>query len=162
MITLHLLRHAKSDWDGAESDHDRPLAMRGERAAAAMAVFCRQQGIAPDLILCSSARRTVDTLEILRAGLPDSVKVETTQELYLPSAAQLVTRLKAIPVKFRIALVIGHNPGMEDAVHLLTGDGVGVKFPTCGLATLESSSGWASLGPRKAELRRFVTPKDLV
>lgn len=162
MITLHLLRHAKSDWDGGEPDHDRPLAPRGERAAAAMAVYCRQQGIAPDVILCSSARRTVETLAILRGGLPDGVKVETTRDIYEVGASQIVTRLKALPAKARIAMVIGHNPGMEDAVRLLTGDGVGVKFPTCALATLESTSGWASLGPRTASLRRFVTPKELV
>lgn len=162
MITLHLLRHAKSDWDGGEPDHDRPLAPRGERAAAAMAVYCRQQGIAPDFILCSSARRTLETLAILRGGLPEGAKVETTREIYEVGAGQLVARLKTIPLRTRIALVVGHNPGMEDTVRLLTGDGVGVKFPTCGLATLESASGWAALGPRKAELRRFVTPKDLV
>jgi len=58
--------------------------------------------------------------------------------------------------------VIGHNPGMEDTVRLLSGDGVGVKFSTCALATLESTFGWAALGPRRAELRRFITPKELV
>ena len=162
MITLHLLRHAKSDWDGGEPDHDRPLAPRGERAAAAMAVYCRQQGIAPDVILCSSARRTVETLAIMRGGLPEGMKVETTRDIYEVGAGKLVARLKAIPVKTRVAMVIGHNPGMEDTVHLLTGARVGEKFPTCALATLESSSGWASLGPRTASLRRFVTPKELI
>lgn len=162
MITLHLMRHAKSDWDGGEADHDRPLAPRGERAAAAMAVYCRQQGISPDFILCSSARRTLETLEILRGCLPDDVPVETTRDIYMASAAQLLARLKSIPVQARVALVIGHNPGMEDAVGLLCGAGVGVKFPTCAMATLQASTGWASLGSRKAELRRFITPKDLI
>ena len=162
MITLHLLRHAKSDWDGGEADHDRPLAPRGERAAAAMAVYCRQQGIAPDVVLCSSARRTQETLALLRGDLPEGVRVETTRDLYEVGAAQIVARLKSIPVKARVALVIGHNPGMEDTVRLLSGDGVGVKFSTCALATLESTSGWAALGPRRAELRRFITPKELV
>ena len=162
MITLHLLRHAKSDWDGGEADHDRPLSARGERAAAAMAVYFRQQGIAPDFVLCSSARRTRDTLSILRGGLPDDVAVETTRDIYLATAAQLVARLKSIPVRSRIALAIGHNPGMEDTVRVLTGDSAGLKFPTCALATLDSTSGWATLGAGRAELRRFVTPKDLV
>lgn len=162
MITLHLLRHAKSDWDGGEPDHERPLAARGERAAAAMAVYCRQQGIAPDLILCSTARRTLDTLAILRDGLPSEVRVDTTRDIYEVGASQVIARLKKIPVSVRVALVIGHNPGMEDTTRLLTGGGVGTKFPTCALATLESASGWAALGPRGAALRRFVTPKDLV
>jgi len=162
MITLHLLRHAKSDWDGGEPDHDRPLAARGERAAAAMSMYCRQQGIAPDLILCSTARRTLDTLALVRNGLPDGVKIETTRDIYEVGASQVVARLKRIPAAVRVALVIGHNPGMEDTVRLLTGEAIGSKFPTGALATLESGSGWAALGPRCASLRRFVTPKDLV
>lgn len=162
MITLHFMRHAKSSWDGGEIDHDRPLAARGERAAAAMAVYCRQEGIAPDLVLCSTARRTIDTLALVRAGLPDGVMVETTRDLYEVGATQIIARLRQIPVRVRVAMVIGHNPGMEDSVHLLTGSGVGPRFPSGALATLESSSGWAALGPRTADLRRFTTPKDLV
>lgn len=162
MITLHMLRHAKSDWDGGEPDHERPLSARGERAAAAMAVYCRQQGISPDLVLCSTARRTLDTLAILRSGLPEGVMVETTREIYEVGAAQIVARLKKIPVSVRVAMIVGHNPGMEDTVRLLTGSTVGAKFPTCALATLESPSGWPALSARCAELRRFVTPKDLV
>lgn len=162
MITLHLLRHAKSDWDGGEHDHERPLAPRGERAAAAMAVYCRQQGIAPDYILCSTARRTLETLEILKDGLPEGATIETTRDIYEVGVGQIVARLKTIPVKTRVALVIGHNPGMEDTVRVLTGSAAAPKFPTGALATLESATGWPALGSRTAELRRFVTPKDLV
>lgn len=162
MITLHLLRHVKSSWDGDEPDHDRPLNERGERAAAAMAVYCRQRGIAPDLVLCSTSRRTVDTLGCLRSGLPEGVPVELTRDIYEVGAERLLTRLRAIAPSVGVAMVIGHNPGMEDTVHLLTGRGVGVKFPTGALATLCSAGGWADLGPRTADLHRFVTPKDLV
>ncbi|MEQ8585987.1 MAG: histidine phosphatase family protein [Thalassobaculaceae bacterium] len=162
MITLHLLRHAKSDWNGEEADHDRPLSARGERAAAAMAVYCRQQGIAPDFVLCSSARRTVETLRILRQGLPEDLRVETTRDIYEVDASKVMARLKRIPASARVALVVGHNPGMEDTVRLLTGAPAATKFPTCALATLTSRAGWAALAPRSAELKRFVVPKDLV
>lgn len=162
MITLHLVRHAKSDWAGGEADHDRPLAARGERAAAAMAVYCRQQGIAPDVILCSTARRTVETLKVLQHGMPEGVSVEFTRDIYEVGAAQIVARLRRIPVKVKVAMVVGHNPGMEDTVRLLTGQAAASKFPTGALATLTSSSGWAALGSRTAELSRFITPKDLV
>lgn len=162
MVTLHLLRHAKSDWDGGEPDHDRPLAPRGERAAAAMAVYCRQHGIAPDLVVCSTARRTLDTLALLRAGLPETLRVETTRDLYEVGATRILARMRSIPEDVRVALVVGHNPGMEDTVRLLTGGGVGAKFPTGAIATLEAAGDWATLAPGCAELRRFVTPKDLV
>lgn len=162
MITLHLLRHAKSDWNGEEADHDRPLSERGERAAAAVSVYCRQRGIAPDFILCSSSRRTVETLRILRQALPEDMRIETTRDIYEVGAPKVLARLKRIPADVRVALVIGHNPGMEDTVRLLTGAAAAAKFPTCALATLTSRVAWADLAPRSAELRRFVIPKDLV
>jgi phosphohistidine phosphatase len=64
MKRLYLLRHAKSSWkDTSLPDHDRPLAGRGRRAAKAIARHMREQGIEPDLVLCSSARRARETLD---------------------------------------------------------------------------------------------------
>ncbi len=162
MVTLHLLRHAKSSWDGDEPDHQRPLSRRGERAAAAMAVYFRQFGIAPSLILCSDARRTRDTLAAMRTGLPDDATVTLTRALYEVGASEILQTLNQTPETHRSVMVIGHNPGLEDLVLSLVGDPVGAKFATGALATLESDTGWADLGPRAARLVRFVTPKELV
>ena len=64
MRQLLLLRHAKSSWDDpALSDHARPLNARGRRAATAMAQAMRELGLAPDIVLVSSARRTLQTLK---------------------------------------------------------------------------------------------------
>jgi phosphohistidine phosphatase len=72
MRQLLLLRHAKSSWDDASlSDHSRPLNARGRMAAAAMAEQMRELGLVPDVVLVSSSRRTLQTLEALqpsRAG----------------------------------------------------------------------------------------------
>ena len=162
MVTLHLLRHAKSSWDGDEKDHDRPLSPRGERAAAAMAVYLRQTGIAPDLILCSDARRTRDTLVLVRDGLPADAAVELTRDLYEVGAAQILDRLNRLDARHGVVMIIGHNPGLEDLASRLAGDRVGAKFPTGGLATLESDGNWKDLGRRAARVTRFVVPKDLV
>lgn len=171
MPTLLLLRHAKSSWDDPGlRDHDRPLSDRGERSASAMAAYLRQNGVAPDLVLCSSARRTVDTLAAVRLGLPEGLKVETARDLYEAGAAALLDRLRRVPATVGTLLVIGHNPGLEDLATRLSGadsdpgavKALGRKFPTCALATLSFGGDWGGLAWSGARLAGFVTPKDLV
>ncbi|MEQ8818058.1 MAG: histidine phosphatase family protein [Thalassobaculum sp.] len=171
MPTLHLLRHAKSSWDDLRMrDHDRPLTGRGERAASAMAAWLRQNKVMPDLVLCSSARRTVDTLAAIRSGLPDPLEVLTSRELYEVGAASLLGRLHRVPDDVGVLLLIGHNPGLEDLATALAGPGsappackaLGRKFSTGALATLEFDGSWSGLGAGTARLTRFITPKDLV
>lgn len=171
MPTLHLLRHAKSSWDDLRvADHDRPLSERGERAAAAMAAYLRQSGIAPDLVLCSSARRTADTLALLRRGLPDRLAVETRRDLYEVGAGDLLDALRRVPDTVETLMLVGHNPGLEDLATALAGpdsdpgsrEALARKFSTGALATLAFDGAWAALAAGGARLTRFITPKDLV
>ena len=156
MKHLSLLRHAKSSWKHPElPDHDRPLAGRGRRAAKAMAKHIRAEGIAPELVLCSTARRARDTLERIEPALGRrSVKVE--RELYGAGVRQLLDRVRRVPSSVESVLLIGHNPGMQDLAAALTGfDG---KFPTAALATIALPA-WDEL--EDAELVAFTKPRDL-
>lgn len=161
---LLLLRHAKSSWDEPGlSDRERPLAARGRRASKLIAKHMRNLRIAPDLVLCSSAKRTQQTLE--RIGL-DSAEVRIEDELYGASAGELLTILNHLPDDFESVMVVGHNPGVEDLTLQLAGSGeelgrVREKFPTAALATLEFDSSWRELAPGTAELVAFVKPKEL-
>lgn len=171
MPTLHLLRHAKSSWDDLRvRDHDRPLTERGERAASAMAAFLRQNRVRPDLVLCSSARRTVDTLAAIRPGMPETLEVETRRDLYEVDSGTILSRLHKTPDSVGVLLLIGHNPGLEDLATSLAGPdslpaaskALGRKFSTGALATLEFEAPWTALTAGSARLTRFITPKDLV
>jgi phosphohistidine phosphatase len=156
MKHLYLLRHAKSSWKDPElADHDRPLAGRGRRAAKAMAKHIRAEEIAPELVLCSTARRARDTLERIEPALGRrSVKVE--RELYGASVRELLWRIRRVPSSVESVLLIGHNPGMQDLAAALTGfDG---KFPTAALATIALPA-WDEL--EHAELVAFTKPRDL-
>ena len=160
---LHLLRHAKSSWDDQGlADHDRPLASRGRKAAKRIAKHLRSEGIAPSLVLCSSSRRTRETLERIR---PDG-DVQIERDLYGASAPELLERLRRVPDTTESVMLIGHNPAIQDLTLELAGRGdrledVERKFPTCALATLELSNGWSELEAGSAELVGFVGPKDL-
>jgi phosphohistidine phosphatase len=169
MHRLFVLRHAKSSWNNAQlDDHDRPLAPRGERAAEALAAHVATIEPPPALVLCSTARRAQDTLEPVRAQLPDGTAVLIEDELYGAGAPDLLDRLRDIPEDTPSVMLVGHNPGLEDLVKGLGREGdpnliarVHGKFPTGALATLAFPGPWKSLGWGGATLEAFVVPADL-
>jgi len=157
MKRLYLLRHAKSSWDEAGlADHDRPLSSRGRRAADAMGRHLRAEGIAPQLILCSSAARTRETLT--RIGLEDA---EIERELYGASAGELLARLRRVPADIESVLVIGHNPGTHDLALALAG-APAEKYPTGALATIDLEiDAWSAIAAGGGRLVAFVRPREL-
>lgn len=166
---LYLLRHAKSTWDEpVADDHDRSLAPRGRRAARLVADHLRDAQIAPALVLCSSARRTQETLELIAPALGPSAVVLVERRLYGASAGELLRRVHDVSASVPSVMVIGHNPGLEDLAATLAGAGAGgasrrmaIKFPTAALAVLTVPTAWRDLAPGSATLAAFVVPRDL-
>jgi phosphohistidine phosphatase len=166
--SLHLLRHAKSSWDDSTlADRERPLAPRGRRAAKAIAKHLVRVGIEPDLVLCSSATRTRETLELVRPAFRDEPKVSFEDELYAASSDALLERLRLVPEAVASVMVIGHNPGLQDLALLLASGGTELerlkaKFPTAALATLTlATPAWRQLSEGGAVLDAYVVPKEL-
>jgi phosphohistidine phosphatase len=171
MKRLLLLRHAKSSWDEAGiADHDRPLAPRGERAAALMAAHLAQREASPGLVLCSSARRTRETLERLRLQLVGEPAVCVERELYLADADVLLERVRRVDDRQGSVLLLGHNPGLAELAALLAGSGdadalahLRRKFPTAALADLcFEVERWRDVAPGLGRLAAFAAPKDLI
>jgi phosphohistidine phosphatase len=170
--TLLLLRHAKSAWgDPGLSDHERPLNRRGERSAEVMADHIVRKAPRPDLILCSTAIRTRQTLAPLvhRLTAP-APPILLEKGLYLASEATLLARVQGAPDQANTVLLIGHNDGMWHFAEVLAGRGrpallsaLHGKFPTGALAILKTPiKRWADLAAGSAELTSYVRPKDLV
>jgi phosphohistidine phosphatase len=167
MHTLYLLRHAKSSWaDPTLLDHERPLSPRGRRDAKRIADHLLRLGIAPALVLCSTSRRTRETLALVRPAL-DASTVSIESMLYAASAETLLERLHAVPEEVASVMLIGHNPGLEDLAVLVASDGpelgrLETKFPTAALATLTlPTATWQSLSEADAVLAAYVVPKEL-
>ncbi|WLD11060.1 SixA phosphatase family protein [Planctellipticum variicoloris] len=161
MKTLCLMRHAKSSWEAPElADHDRPLNVRGRRAAPQIARWLGQHDLRPDFIICSTAVRAQETVKLLRAEwLP--VKFDDCPELYMAGPEQLKSVVSTFPDDVSCLLLVAHNPGLEEWLAELTG--VQRKFPTAAVAVLDADvdhwSDWP--GPAKPTLRVFHTPKQL-
>ncbi len=173
MRQLLLLRHAKSSWDDPQlPDHARPLNGRGRRAAAAMAGAMRDLGLAPEVVLVSSARRALQTLEAL-GPLPDSPIVMPLDALYLAPWETLLEALRGVPETARSVLLIGHNPGLHELALALAGGSADAaatgavprrlaeSYPTAALAEFAVATPWRGLEPGGARLVRFLAPKDL-
>jgi phosphohistidine phosphatase len=164
-----LLRHAKSSWDAPDlPDRLRPLAPRGVRAAGAMARHLRAAAVAPDLVLCSPARRAVQTWEVVAPGVPPDTAVEMDEAIYHADADELFARLRDVRSRSRSVLLVGHNPGLQDLAVDLVGSGdVGLrdrlltKFPTGALATIDVPGDWHDLTWGAASLLAFVVPREL-
>jgi phosphohistidine phosphatase len=160
---LYLLRHAKSSWGDAKlDDRDRPLAPRGKKAMKAMARHLRHEGVRPDVILCSPAKRARQTLERVRDSLGDDAAIEVEEELYTFDADVVLRRLKKVPASVTSVMVVGHNPAMEELAAMLAAAGEAPgAFPTGALASFDVPVAWSRLRPGCAELTSFVRPKEL-
>jgi phosphohistidine phosphatase len=187
--TLYLVRHAKSDWeDPALADRDRPLAARGRKAASTLAGHIERSGISPALVLCSPARRTMDTLRLISGSFRDPVEILVEDELYGAPAGELLRRLRTVPAPTPSVMLIGHNPAIHELALALVSPGASkgasgvspgalrgasgarsadglkqlkVKFPTGAMATLAVPAPWKDLGDEPADLLEFALPREL-
>ncbi|MGQ0741177.1 MAG: SixA phosphatase family protein [Alphaproteobacteria bacterium] len=173
MRRLLLLRHAKSDRDAGErDDHLRPLNERGRDAAALIGRYMREKKYLPALVLCSSARRTRETWDIVRRSLNGKAEVRFESALYLAEWKKMLDCVRretdASPL-----LLIGHNPGMEQLAavlqapaktpkHRKRAEAMVRKFSSGALAVFDfRMRGWASIGPGAGQLKDFVRPREL-
>jgi phosphohistidine phosphatase len=170
MLTLVLLRHAKSSWnDPTLTDHDRPLATRGLADAPLMGKAMAERSIEPQLVLCSSARRSRDTLDLVLPELHVQPKVTYEQALYHSSPEDMLDMLHAIHPDTARVMLIGHNPELQSfALDLVSSgpkrfqDRLRMKYPTAALAVINFANGpWKSLAFDSGTLDLFLTPKEL-
>ena len=170
MKLLYLLRHAKSSWaDAGLEDFERPLKRRGAQACALIAAYMERQGIAPDLVLCSTARRARETLDLISRHRGDKSRTRYLDALYMASAVQLLGQVRGVDDAVTSLMVVGHNPGMALLAHTLAGSGqpraldaLAGKFPTAALASFDlPCEVWGEAAPGRAHLSAFVTPRGL-
>ena len=155
--TLYLVRHAKSSWSAADlNDFDRPLNTRGLRDAPEMGRRLTARGVRPGIILCSPAKRAVQTLEQLNL---DCGHVEYEERMYAASDRELLSLIRALNDRYRSAMLIGHNPAMSVLAGALSGAQIH-SMPTCAVAAIRlDESLWARAGTGPGVLLDMDYPK---
>lgn len=161
MRTLYLLRHAKSSWkDATLPDFERPLKGRGRDAAEQMGRFLASKKVTVGALISSPSVRTRQTIDLVQREVQLGVEPQFDQRIYEASLATLVQVVSEIPDSTKAAMLVGHNPGMEEMLAFLTRESR--HMPTCALAKISvDGSSWKEAGRGTGKLEWFVTPKDL-
>jgi phosphohistidine phosphatase len=158
---LVVLRHAKSSWsEPGMADVDRPLNDRGRANAALMGRKLRDERIAVDIILASTATRVRETLDLLLPAWKRQGPLSWEKCLYLATPETILHQLAALDNDWRSAMVVGHNPGLSELVEELTGDSI--ELPTAAIVVLQSSEeDWpAATRSRPWQQLAFWKPKE--
>ena len=161
MKTLYLLRHAKSSWsDASLRDFDRPLKHHGRADAEQVGKRLALEKLVKPLVICSPAMRTRETAEIVLRSANLVVEEQFDPRIYDASLRDLVQVVSELTDEKHTAILIGHNPGMEELLTFLTGESR--NMPTCALAKIQLEiESWKSLKPGKGSLEWFITPNEL-
>lgn len=167
---LLLLRHAKSSWsEAALPDVDRPLSPRGEKSARLVGRHMAKLKFVPELVLCSPARRTRDTLALVGDAMGDRLETEIEPQIYLADPRTLIALVRAAPDRIERLMLVGHDPGLQGlALALIKGqDGplverLTMKFATGALAVLSCDvATWRGVKAGSCRLEAFVVPREL-
>jgi len=163
MKTLLVLRHAKSSWkDAGLADHDRPLNKRGKRDGPRMGKLIEDLELVPDLIVSSTACRARKTAETVAASSHYRGEIRFDEGLYLAGPRTIVELVRELPdASSARVMLVGHNPGLEELIRNLTGEGE--PFPTAALAQIELPiDSWSELElTTKGSLVHLWRPKEL-
>ncbi len=173
MHQLILMRHAKAVPPAEPGpDHERALTPAGQAAAAAMGGAMRKAGLAPEVVLVSSARRTLQTLDALESAQvwDEWPNIDTLPNLYMAGHAQILSLLREQAETVRSLLVIGHNPGLHELALLLAGPTQAkpalarlvAGFPTSSVAVFSITTPWLRLAPGAAIFEQFLLSSDLL
>jgi phosphohistidine phosphatase len=155
--TLILLRHAKSAWPLDTPDIQRPLARRGRRDAPAVGQWLRRAAPPIDLVVCSPAVRARQTWDLATAQLDTEPQVRHEERLYGTSAEVFMQVIEELPDEVSTALLVAHNPSLEDLLDLLTG--VCDVLKTSAIAVLTATSPWATARSASWSLETLATPR---
>ena len=156
-VTLVVIRHAKSDWDVAAADRDRPLARRGRTQAPATGRWIEAHCPPIDLAVVSVAARTRQTWALVAEQLGGDVDVRESEDAYTFDGQDLLDLVRQLPTSTHTVALVSHNPAIEELIEALAEEWV--PMPTSALAVLELED-WSSAGAEPARLVAAGRPAD--
>ena len=161
MLSLYLLRHAKSSWgDESQQDFERPLTNRGRKACELVGEVIEEKGIDFDLVLVSTALRTRQTIELVKERAKLRGEVRYDERIYEAAVSQLLEVISQVDNDRKSVLLVGHNPGIEGLLTLLTGEDV--RVTTANLARIKlKATKWSANLANKGTLDWIIRPKEI-
>lgn len=160
MKTLFVLRHAKSSWDNPDwSDFERPLNSRGLDAARFIGELIYNRELEPQIIISSPAKRAKQTAVLVKELAGISKSIEFDERIYEASPLTLFNLIREFDEKCESVMIVGHNPGFENLVRMLTGENI--SMPTAALARINLKvEKWSEIETASNELEFLIRPKE--
>ncbi|MFN0212685.1 MAG: SixA phosphatase family protein [Saprospiraceae bacterium] len=165
MRTLYLIRHAKSSWGNPGlRDHDRPLNERGMHDAPKMAQLLVQQGVTPDYLVSSPAKRALTTaLFFAEAFKIDATEVVREPNIYEAFPQEILRIISALPDSSNTVLLFGHNPTFTEVANHFVEDDYIENVPTCGIVKITSTAeSWRDFYEGNAKVAACYFPKEVL
>jgi phosphohistidine phosphatase len=154
---LIIMRHAKAGELPGGPDFERALRPRGRRNAESAGAWLAGQGLIPDLVLCSKARRARQTWQYVSAELPGQPEVSIDQQLYEADVGDLLAVFARTPETVRTLMYVGHNPAAQEATEVLIAEPI--AFPTAAIAVIGLATPWAELAGAAGQLISSWAPQ---
>jgi len=162
MRTLYLLRHAKSSWkDDSLRDFDRPLKGRGREAAEQIGQVLAAEKLtgAALLVIGSPAVRARETTQLVLQSAGLTLDPRFDERIYEADVPALLEVVSSIPDSAQTAMLVGHNPGMEGTIRVLTGEAEPMPTAAIAIINLEIDS-WKEISAGTGKLQAVVRPRD--
>lgn len=163
MKTLLIMRHGKSSWKNDDlADHDRPLAKRGRVDVPRMGALLRDENLVPDIIFCSTAKRAKETTKLFIDASGFDGTVHYHRSIYQGYISDYIDLLRSLNLSCKIAMVVGHNPGVEELLSTLVD--VDEWMPTACIAQVRLSfENWQGMNEYSAgELVNLWRPREII
>jgi phosphohistidine phosphatase len=152
---LVILRHAKSQWPDGVPDRKRPLTDRGRRDATAAGRWLQAHVDRLDVVACSTAERARETWAVAAAELADPPEATYDDAIYGAPPDVLLDVVADLPDDAATALLVGHNPGLQELVGFLSGEEAGMR--TASVAVLAWTGRWSDVTAQVASLEQHTT-----
>ena len=160
MKTLFIMRHAKSSWDNPDwSDFERPLNERGLKTAPFMGEVMTKNNFTPEIVISSPATRAKQTAELVIKEMKSEADINFDERIYEASPRQLLEVASEIHDAYNLAMIVGHNPGFENLVRILTGRIESMPTATLAVVDLKIDS-WNEINFETGSLRKIIRPKE--
>ena len=155
------MRHAKSSWNDADlSDFERPLNKRGLEAAPFMGELIRENGFKIDSIVSSPAKRAEQTAVLVKDAAQIKCEIEYNEKIYEARLHRLLEIVSCLDDNFETVMLVGHNPGFENLIKILTGKTE--PMPTAALAIIDLDiQNWSETSAGSGTLRDLIRPKKV-
>ena len=162
MKSVILFRHGKSDWDAVyNTDHNRPLAKRGIKAAKRMGKYLADLDQMPDLVISSPAVRAKTTVQLAMETCEWSSEFKLDRSIYGGASGTLLDLLYNINESVGVACLVGHEPTFSSFISNCTNSGW-IRFPTASMARLDFEvSAWKEIRFGQGTLAWLTRPKEL-